>query len=148
MTRTARFFIIVCILVVSTACSRAESVSDVFDQYLWQKRVIVTFTPDRKNKEYLEHVEALKSNDVGILERDIVHWVIVDNTMVHGNGKLMPHMGTGRFYDYFDVKPHEFTFLLLGKDGEEKLRKLDAVNITDLYSLIDSMPMRQREMAQ
>ncbi|MBI1300700.1 MAG: DUF4174 domain-containing protein [Alphaproteobacteria bacterium] len=121
---------------------------DVFDEYLWQKRVMITFAPDKKNAEYLKHIEILKNNEAGIIERDLVHWVIIDNTMVHGEGKLMPHMGTGRFYRHFNVKPHEFTFILLGKDGGEKLRKANVVDITELYTLIDSMPMRQTEMAQ
>ena len=41
-----------------------------------------------------------------------------------------------------------FTFILLGKDGTEKLRRLGkVVSPQELFQLIDSMPMRKAEMA-
>ena len=36
-------------------------------------------------------------------------------------------------------------FQFIGKDGGEKLRRGDEVNIAEIFSVIDSMPMRQRE---
>jgi len=39
-----------------------------------------------------------------------------------------------------------FTFILVGRDGGEKLRSNEVVKIGKLFGLIDSMPMRKREM--
>lgn len=39
-----------------------------------------------------------------------------------------------------------FTFLLIGRDGGEKLRSSDVVTAEKLFSLIDAMPMRQNEV--
>ncbi len=39
-----------------------------------------------------------------------------------------------------------FTFLLVGKDGTEKLRSHILVTNEQLFAIIDAMPMRQREM--
>ena len=39
-----------------------------------------------------------------------------------------------------------FTFLLIGKDGSEKFRSDSFVSNSQLFSLIDAMPMRKVEM--
>ena len=44
------------------------------------------------------------------------------------------------------VVPGEFTVILLGKDGAEKLRSHQPISFNTLRETIDAMPMRQREM--
>ena len=39
-----------------------------------------------------------------------------------------------------------FTFILVGKDGGEKLRIDTVVSTTQLFAVIDAMPMRKEEM--
>lgn len=39
-----------------------------------------------------------------------------------------------------------FTFILVGRDGGEKLRSTEVVKVSKLFGLIDAMPMRRREM--
>ncbi len=46
----------------------------------------------------------------------------------------------------FHVAPEDFTAILLGKDGEEKLRSRKPVSFEKLRDKIDSMPMRKDEM--
>ena len=40
----------------------------------------------------------------------------------------------------------EFTFVLIGLDGGEKMRSTKVVSLEQLFGLIDSMPMRQWEL--
>lgn len=39
-----------------------------------------------------------------------------------------------------------FTFILVGRDGGEKLRSTDVVSAEKLFGLIDAMPMRKSEV--
>lgn len=39
-----------------------------------------------------------------------------------------------------------FTFILVGRDGGEKLRSSDVVSAEKLFGLIDAMPMRKNEV--
>lgn len=39
-------------------------------------------------------------------------------------------------------------FILIGKDGAEKARQIDALDLTKWFVLIDQMPMRREEMKQ
>lgn len=45
------------------------------------------------------------------------------------------------------VQPsHAFTFILIGKDGGEKMRSDTVVSTQQLFAVIDAMPMRKNEM--
>jgi len=46
----------------------------------------------------------------------------------------------------FHIHPDDFTVILIGKDGGEKLRSHQPVSLDTLRSTIDAMPMRQEEM--
>ena len=46
----------------------------------------------------------------------------------------------------YKVLENQFTVLLLGKDGGEKLRTLQLLSTAKLFSIIDAMPMRRQEM--
>jgi hypothetical protein len=45
------------------------------------------------------------------------------------------------------IRPGSFAVRLIGKDGSVKLSSETATSMTEIYSLIDSMPMRQREQS-
>jgi hypothetical protein len=46
----------------------------------------------------------------------------------------------------FHIAPSDFTVILLGKDGGEKLRSSKPLTLDKLTSTIDAMPMRQDEL--
>ena len=48
----------------------------------------------------------------------------------------------------FSVPPNTFRLILVGKDGGIKLKRHDQASLEEVFELIDSMPMRQREMRQ
>jgi len=121
-------------------------VGQVFESYLWQKRVVLVFSPDQNNRSYSNQMRVFDAVQAGMLERDIAQWVIIENTLVTKEGGILPHVGTPKLYRHFDVSTQKFTVILLGKDGEEKLRSHDVVSPEKLFALIDSMPMRKQEM--
>ncbi len=41
-----------------------------------------------------------------------------------------------------------FSIVLIGKDGEEKLRRESPLTTSELFSLVDAMPMRRAEMGR
>jgi hypothetical protein len=48
----------------------------------------------------------------------------------------------------FNVAPGDFTVILIGKDGGEKLRSQKPLSMEKLNATIDAMPMRRDEMRQ
>lgn len=129
------------------SCADAD-VERLMQEYWWQNRVLLVFSPDAGYAPYQQQNAMLDKHSAAWKERDLVIWRFVRNESVSVDGEAKVNMGTPMFYEYFDVSPDSFTVLLIGKDGEEKLRQSDVVSKNALTELIDAMPMRQREMRE
>ena len=132
--------------VASAAHAGSRDMERLFEEHLWRERVLVVFTPEVTDSRYRAQL-AINAKAVDILaERDFVIWEVVGSAYVRLNGAVQPQRYTGAFREHFSVAPDAFTVIILGKDGEEKLREGAAVSAETMASLIDAMPMRQREM--
>lgn len=142
----ARFWSVFVVLVFS-ACARAD-VGTIFESYLWEKRVMVVFSPSDDDPQYKEQLQLYAQMQNTLAERDFVVWFLVANRLVVVDGEAKPHLFTRPFYEYFKVDESRFGVIILGKDGEEKLRGHTPVDANELAGLVDAMPMRQQEMRQ
>jgi hypothetical protein len=99
-------------------------------------RDIWIFSAHSGNASFITQKSMLAKDAAGLKERDIqVHEVIG----LKGNESL---------FKKYKASTQNFTFILLGKDGGEKIRSHEPVNLEKLYQIIDAMPMRQAEMKQ
>ncbi len=78
-----------------------------------------------------QQLSLLKKAAGGVNERDI------KITIVEKESPL---------FKKYSVDTARFTVVLIGKDGLEKYRTNKLLNTDQLFSIIDAMPMRQREM--
>lgn len=120
----------------------------LMEDYLWEKRVVIAFAPTPIDAALRQQQEAFLEQDEAFAERDVEFWEITAEGTVRLNGQFRPQLAAEPFYSYFKVKPDQFTLLLLGKDGEEKLREDAPITPERLYLIIDAMPMRQDEMGE
>lgn len=95
--------------------------------HLWKERVIVLRYTEQGQALLEEQLQILREKPQGLRERNLVVYLSNDQSLDH---------------------PWPFTFLLHGKDGGVKLRKHKPVKTELLFSTIDAMPMRKREMRQ
>ncbi len=97
-------------------------------------RRVLLFAPSANNQELLKQQAIFQADTAGNKERDLeIVQVIYSPDQVSTFKK-------------YKVAAAEFTFILIGKDGGEKLRRKSHVSLNELYQLIDSMPMRKIEM--
>lgn len=107
----------------------------------WRNRVIIVLDADDTARD----LRALTAAKAAIDERDII-WFMLDGEAIASNyqGALKPnfarYLQTTYNADYSRV-------VYIGKDGGIKLRA-DQLNLKDIFSLTDAMPMRQREMLE
>ena len=98
--------------------------------YRWKNRVLLTFGNPTSDK--LRDQKAILATDPdGLEDRDLV---------------ILEPPQTNTLAKRYKVDPKNFTVILVGKDGGEKLRQQEPVTLDQLFGLIDQMPMRQREM--
>jgi hypothetical protein len=95
----------------------------------WEARPILVFAAE-EDPRLAEQIALLEAAEAELLARDNV--VIIDTEP----GSPL----RARFL------PADFTVILIGKDGGEKLRRHRVVVPDELNELIDTMPMRRREM--
>lgn len=110
----------------------AAAEEDPVAQYLWEARPVIIFADSDKDPRFQRQVAALSARSDDMAERDVV---ILLDTDPAGQSALRKKF-----------RPRDFQILLIGKDGQIKLRRPHPITAEDLNRQIDRMPMRRREM--
>lgn len=97
------------------------------------KREIILLAEHPMHPDLLQQQEILQADTAGLAERDMVITLITPLSDKNRHNQLMKN-GKG------------FRFILIGKDGGEKLRSDKPVTLEQIFALVDSMPMRRYEM--
>ena len=117
------------------------------DKYRWKRRLLLVFAPVKPHPSLVVQRQRLKDTAAGLKEREVtVIEVVQDSVFV--DGKLAIELNAKSLRREFDTTIVEFTVVLIGKDGGEKLRRDAPVQTEELFRTIDAMPMRQQEMRQ
>ena len=101
---------------------------------------------DKKNPSFQQQIEWIEAEKESAIERKIgvILWNTDEITPIFNSPTK-----TIEPSDYLKSKisnDKKFEVILVGLDGGIKLRQDQPVTTDELFSLIDSMPMRQREM--
>ncbi|MFP4164960.1 MAG: DUF4174 domain-containing protein [Chitinispirillaceae bacterium] len=105
----------------------------------WKKRILIVGLSENID----ETVALLKANTGGIEERDTV-WFVVGPQIVSSNlGRIGDKLAESAASHLKNRTGTEA--VLIGKDGSEKARS-DTLDLHSIFALIDSMPMRRKEM--
>jgi hypothetical protein len=102
-------------------------------------RSLYVFTPSGNDPRSIEQARAIRTNQADADERQLV-------LMPEINGAAYENSEQAGLRRRFKIKPGDFTVILVGKDGGEKLRSGKPISFDKLRDTIDSMPMRQQEM--
>jgi hypothetical protein len=115
-------------------------------------RALLVFAPSLDNLPLVSEFNQLKVRAIELKSRSLLYVPIVPE----GHNQPIPasKVPTARLSEdelaamrhRFKVEPNDFLVILIGKDGEEKLNSPTPVTVDQLEKLIDSMPMRKREM--
>ena len=113
--------------------------SNPLKEYIWKKRVIVTFSPNKNNTDRINFLNSINKNLCEYNSRNIIHMDLLFN------GKNQEIEKYKSFFEKLSIFPIGFRLILFGKDGGIKLNSRKT-SLEEIFSLIDSMPMRQEEM--
>ena len=116
--------------------------------YVWKNRLLLLFASSNEDGSYQEFMKKLQKQEDEIVERDLLVFSIFERGQSRFGNSVIDRHSAASLRDKFSIIPGQFTVVLVGKDGGEKLRRGAAVDIDDIFSVIDSMPMRQREMKE
>jgi hypothetical protein len=115
-------------------------------QYRWKNRLLFLFSPSPVVPAYQSLDQELRRNPDGVADRDLLVFRILEQgPSAVGSQEISPQ-DAANLQRLFGVSPGAFKVVLVGKDGGVKLERSGLVTLSEIFTLIDSMPMRQREM--
>ena len=97
-------------------------------------RKIILFSSHQNEAAFLQQQKIIRSDTAGMQERDIV----IETHLLTKESK--------EIFTRYKALDTPFLFILIGKDGGEKLRSSQVITTHQLFGLIDQMPMRRSEM--
>jgi hypothetical protein len=142
-------FFSVLFAVVSVPPGASEgSVEDVGDlkHFQWKNRVLLVFAPTRGEPSFEALRESLVGRNAEIVDRDLVVFELIETGPSTKDGQPLDPEAARLLRERFRTPSGTFSVVLVGKDGGVKLDRQEKTSLDEIFALIDSMPMRQREM--
>lgn len=132
-------------LSLANVAAYSEKPPFMLSNYQWKKRVLVLSAPASTDKQLREQQEVVALSREEFSNRDMALVTLLDNSVsTAGNRKLTAdEVTTARVAS--GIVQGSFALRLIGKDGSVKLASDTPTSMAEIYSLIDSMPMRQLE---
>ena len=149
MTVSARILALATILALAAPFSCAEEGGDgpsIIDltlednrsidlaQFQWINRLLVIFADTGNDPRLVEQMELIRGQSDQLDERDVIVLLDTDPTL---KSRLRERM-----------RPRGFAIVLVGKDGQIRLRKPFPWSVREISRAIDKSPLRQRELRQ
>ena len=134
-------FLVILVLIFASFTPIANAIENNFIKvdkdtnlkiYEWTHRPIVIFANSDRDPNFISQMEFLSEDMRALQERDIIVLIDTDPNFSSSLRKKL--------------RPHGFAFILIGKDGQVKLRKPSPWNIREIARVIDKMPIRQQEI--
>ena len=115
-------------------------------QLQWESRVLVINATDVDDAKFKAQFGALEATRAEFIERDLLLVTLLDDTSSIAGDRRLTREDVARARDELGIEAGEFAVRLIGKDGGVKLARDSVVPMEEIYGLIDTMPMRRREM--
>lgn len=112
----------------------------------WQDRVLLLFADGPEQADLQRQISLLTKNASEVTERDLVRYQIYPDGGLIPSGDNLPAELARALRQQYEAGDAPFLFILIGKDGTEKLRSREVVAPEALFARIDRMPMRRAEM--
>ncbi|MEA1785364.1 DUF4174 domain-containing protein [Arenibacter sp. GZD96] len=115
-------------------------------QHVWKDRVLIVFSTNVTNPNFLHQISVLQHDIQGMNERKLVVYQCMPKQYKMGLQNKSTWRNGAQWYQRYKKEKSDFEIVLIGLDGGVKLRKTQWVSLETLFTLIDGMPMRQAEL--
>ena len=114
--------------------------------YAWEYRPVYIFAPLGNAEKLTAQIDLFMQRRTEMLDRNMA-LIAVTNKAKTIFGPEQPYK-SAELRRAYNIAPAEFTVILVGKDTGVKRRHVGVIDPNIIFTQIDSMPMRQREMRQ
>ena len=120
------------------------TMSQNLDSFKWENRILLLRDSDYSSKELKGQLKVLQNHMKKLQDRDILVFIVTDDAILD-TLKRKTILKSRRIIEAYGLKDFQ-GLILIGKDGGIKLKESFVVSPKVIFTLIDSMPMRQAEM--
>lgn len=114
-------------------------------KHRWNKRVLVIFSPQDQTSQSQEQASICTPGSPEWEARKLAVYEVSGEGGLTPDGNYISLEDARRLRKGYGISLGEFMVVLVGLDGKEKLRSSSPVSLSEIYALIDSMPMRKEE---
>lgn len=114
-------------------------------QYQWKNRVLVLSAPTGDDRNLRQQQDEMALTPEKFADRNMTLVTLLDNTVSTADDRELTTEEVSTAREALGIRPGSFALRLIGKDGSVKLSGESVTSMTEIYALIDAMPMRQRE---
>jgi len=140
-----KYLAIAALLSVFTVTSSAQT-TEPLAEHRWKHRLLIAFANASGDSRAAALRTSLAAAKCELDDRDLViGWVLSEETSRIGEA-AMSDESAGVLRSGLRIQPGEFAVLLVGKDGGVKARYTSVPDLSEIFGLIDGMPMRRSEM--
>ena len=117
--------------------------SQELQDYKWKNRIILIISSSEKSEIFNKQINALEEDHTALEERKLILFKILPSKF---KINLEEWKQDSNLYDAYNPDKEDFKIILIGLDGGIKLNKDSFKSRSELFALIDGMPMRQAEL--
>ena len=117
---------------------------NILEPYKWKNRILLVFSP-HDSSDIDKQLAVFSNYQEGMQERDLLVFKIADESIHHPDGSRDGLEAADNLRNKYQVTENQFSVILIGKDGTEKLRQNEVLDAEKLFAVIDAMPMRKQE---
>ncbi|MBM3211673.1 DUF4174 domain-containing protein [Candidatus Poribacteria bacterium] len=129
------------------AYMEGKDVLDLSD-YKWKNRLLLVFSPSETYPDYRLQKRELEEQMAEVEDRDLIVFTVFEKGGNSIGASPMTDEEGEFLREKYGIELGQFTIILVGKDGEEKLRRTEHTPLEEIFSVVDAMPMRQAEMRE
>lgn len=150
--KTRTYFVLIFLLIfiksaMISAQSNPEELIDLSD-FRWENRLLLVFTPELSHSKTIEVMSMIENNREGILDRDLLVFYIFEKGQSTYGDSLMNEKSEKHLRQKYYATNGETTVVVIGKDGGEKYRQINQIDVDRIFARIDMMPMRKSELEE
>ncbi len=116
--------------------------------YHWKHRLLLIFAPNGTDPRLVAFEERTDARRGDMQDRDLLSFRILETGPSGRPGVPMTSGDVEALRRRYKAPAGRFIVILIGKDGGVKLVQEERISLQAIFDLIDTMPMRRREMRQ
>lgn len=121
----------------------------ILAKHKWKHRIVVIVSQTEESEAFQTQIKELNQLGDELADRKIVIYQVLPTQYKISNYQDNTHhdwISSTALFDKFNNESKVFKAILIGLDGDVKIETSEIITASELFSTIDSMPMRQTEL--